>query len=277
MATEIIKVPDISVFKAGKLQSLRDQKIYKNGVLQNFGTGSGIVKGNVLYVLDAETGPIVTMTTAKQSVSFIVIKTEDIEVDWGDGSPRQKNVFTHNYGDSVEHVITVYGSNAALTELWCFSNQLISLDVSRCAALTELWCYSNQLISLDVTRCAALTILECSLNQLISLDVSGCTALTELWCPSNQLPSLDVSMCTSLTRLGCYSNQLPSLDVSMCTALTELWCDSNPFVTNVPIITTIANSLPDRTGQDEGFLGIQNSNSQAAIQSICDAKNWSVG
>jgi hypothetical protein len=38
----------------------------------------------------------------------------------------------------------------ALTYLYCYDNQLTSLDVSNNIALTLFWCYNNQLTSLDV-------------------------------------------------------------------------------------------------------------------------------
>ena len=115
----------------------------------------------------------------------------------------------------------------SLTELYCLSNQLTSLDVSANTALTKLYCQNNQLTSLDVSGCTALTYLNCGSNQLTSLDVSANTALTKLYCQNNQLTSLDVSGCTALTYLNCGSNQLTSLDVSANTALTTLWCYYN--------------------------------------------------
>ena len=118
-------------------------------------------------------------------------------------------------------------ANTALTYLDCGSNQLTSLDVSANTALTELVCSFNQLESLDVSANTALTELVCLSNQLTSLDVSGCTALTMLGCSDNQLTTLDVSANTALTALNCYDNQLTSLDVSGCTALMYLDCDSN--------------------------------------------------
>ena len=116
----------------------------------------------------------------------------------------------------------------SLTELYCLSNQLTSLDVSANTALTKLYCQNNQLTSLDVSGCTALTYLNCGSNQLTSLDVSANTALTTLWCYYNQLESLDVSANTALTELECDDNQLTSLDVSANTALTFLECEDNP-------------------------------------------------
>ena len=76
----------------------------------------------------------------------------------------------------------------ALTVLYCYENQLTSLDVSLNTALTFLHCSGNQLTSLDVSKNTALTILYCSYNQLTSLDVSeyDLTALTELNCDGNK-------------------------------------------------------------------------------------------
>ena len=67
-----------------------------------------------------------------------------------------------------------------LLELYCYNNQLSSLDVSKNTALIRLSCFSNQLISLDVSKNTAMTSLECYNNQLTSLDVSKNTALTRL-------------------------------------------------------------------------------------------------
>ena len=95
-----------------------------------------------------------------------------------------------------------------LTELDCSSNDLTSLDITKCVNLKELYCFSNDLTSLDVTKCANLKVFNCSFNKLTSLDVSMCANLTELDCSYNELTSLDVSMCANLTELDCNYNPL---------------------------------------------------------------------
>ena len=102
----------------------------------------------------------------------------------------------------------------ALKRLYCYNNQLTSLDVSKNTALETLYCYNNQLTSLNISGCTALRQLECNNNQLSSLDVSGYTMLGSLRCYDNRLTSLNVSGCTALVWLDCHSNQLTSLDVS---------------------------------------------------------------
>ena len=121
--------------------------------------------------------------------------------------------------------------NTALTALRCPDNQLVSIDISQNTLLTLLLCNNNQLTSLDVSNNAELTDLYCYTNQLTALDVSKNTKLTMLQCIGNQLTELDVSKNTKLTKLYCYDNQLTMLDVSKNTALTELWCYNNQLTT----------------------------------------------
>ena len=110
-----------------------------------------------------------------------------------------------------------YGSDGMLTEAEIAAVTNIDVrgesikdltGIEHFTALTELWCYNNQLTSLDVSKNTALTNLQCSYNQLTSLDVSQNTALKELYCHYNQLTALDVSKNTALTTLYCYSNQI---------------------------------------------------------------------
>jgi len=115
----------------------------------------------------------------------------------------------------------------ALTHLFCFDNQLTSLDVSQNTALINLSCRDNQLTSLDVNGCTALTHLFCYDNQLTSLDVSQNTALTDLLCVDNLLTSLNVNGATALIHLWCNGNELTSLNVNGATALINLSCRDN--------------------------------------------------
>ncbi len=58
-----------------------------------------------------------------------------------------------------------------ITELYCFRNQISSLDLSENIALTFLECQENQLSSLNLSENIALEYLDCSDNLLVSLDV----------------------------------------------------------------------------------------------------------
>lgn len=118
----------------------------------------------------------------------------------------------------------------ALKKLYCYNNQLSSLDLSKNTELTYLNCRYNQLTSLDISKNTELTYLSCDNNQLSSINVSTNTALIELYCYNNQLTSLDLSKNTALTELECYNNQLTLLDVSRNKALTRLECGYNQLI-----------------------------------------------
>ena len=122
----------------------------------------------------------------------------------------------------------------ALTNLWCYENQLTSLDVSSNIALGFLYSSNNQLTSLDVSNNTALIVLLCFQNQLTSLDISNNAELTNLNCGTNQLISLDVSNNTELTNLNCRTNQLTSLDVSNNNIFKLLLCQENQL-TNLDV------------------------------------------
>ena len=119
----------------------------------------------------------------------------------------------------------------ALTDLFCSSNYLTELDLSRNTALVTLDCKNNSLTTINVSKNSALLKMECGSNQLTTLDVSECTDLMELLCSGNQLTSLDVSRNTALTKLECYGNQLKALDLTKNTALTWLRCNDNQVTT----------------------------------------------
>ena len=155
-------------------------------------------------------------------------------------------------------IVTVdVSKNAALTELWCSNNQLTTLDVSKNIELTTLWCGYNQLTSLDVSNNAVLDTLGCDNNQLTTLDVSNNAALTTLACKFNQLTTLDVSNNAALTTLSCISNQLTSLDVSNDAELTTLVCYSNQL-TSLDVSNNTALTTLDCGGNQLTSLDVSN-------------------
>ena len=118
-------------------------------------------------------------------------------------------------------------NNTKLEKLYCADNGLESLDLSNNPALKELSCSNNRLGSLDLSNNPELTIISCSGNLLDSLNVEKNTKLIKLQCYENQLESLIVGRNTSLEQIYCDGNQLSSLDISKNLKLKELYCDNN--------------------------------------------------
>ena len=117
-------------------------------------------------------------------------------------------------------------------------------------ALTYLFCYDNNLTSLDVSNNIALNKLHCNNNNLTSLDVSNNTYLVTLYCSNNQLALLDLSNNSWLFFLEVSNNLLVSLDVRngnnsnwQNDVVYEFWTYNNPslFCIDVDDSTWSAN------------------------------------
>ena len=153
-----------------------------------------------------------------------------------------------NFPDEIfrENVVRAYDSdeNGSLSEeerrevtrIVCEEMGISSLQgVEFFHNLRELWCYGNQLTSLNLAGLTQLELLVCNENQLTALDVTGCPDLRTLNCYQNRLTELDVTNCSSLEELICYYNQLTELDVTNCPKLYDLWCSANKLTVLVPI------------------------------------------
>jgi len=101
----------------------------------------------------------------------------------------------------------------SLSVLYCWNNNLTTLDISHNIALTELHCQDNNLTTLDLSNNTLLTDLRCQFTGITSIDLSGAISLTDLRCQHNQLTSLDISQNVNLLYLDCKYNQLTQLDL----------------------------------------------------------------
>lgn len=99
-----------------------------------------------------------------------------------------------------------------LAELYCYSSNLTSLDLSKNTQLVKLNCASNSLSSLNLSMNSHLEELDCSGNHITVLDISNCSQLVDLNCQNNQLTSLDVSKNPQLRILRCTKNLITSLN-----------------------------------------------------------------
>ncbi len=137
----------------------------------------------------------------------------------------------------------------SLSGLYCYNNQLTTLDLSKNVSLENLYCQNNRLTVLDLSKNVNLNELVCSNNQIKTLDLSNNKLLGWLSCKGNQITKLDlnssylkyldcsVNQLTGLkvipgvTRVDCSHNKLTSLDVSNDAALERLNCSYNRLTT----------------------------------------------
>jgi len=95
--------------------------------------------------------------------------------------------------------ISVAEARAFTGGIRCGSENISDLTgIEAFVNITALYCFNNQLSSLDISKNTNLKVLACSSNQLNSLDISNNTALERLYCYNNQLSSLDTSNNTAL-------------------------------------------------------------------------------
>ena len=121
---------------------------------------------------------IATMKTSEQNVYIMATYTgtgkilaNDIEL--------KNNVRTSISAQSGS--VTLKASlPVALNGLFCDTNGLTELDVSKCTDLENLSCAGNTLKSLNVSKCTKLISLVCDYNNLSTLDLSGCSKLTTM-------------------------------------------------------------------------------------------------
>lgn len=131
----------------------------------------------------------------------------------------------------------------ALSMLFCFDNNLTTLDVSQNLFLSDFRCNNNQLTSLNISTNANLSQLFCYNNLLTSLNISACTNLTDLRCQNNLISSINPSTCPDLIRLLCNNNQLTTLSVTGNPVLYDLRCNNNQLtsinVTQNPALASL--------------------------------------
>lgn len=114
--------------------------------------------------------------------------------------------------------------------LFCYNNELTSLDFTQNPNLERLLCYNNQLSSLDVTQNPNLLILYCDENQITNLDITQNPNIKVVSCTYNQLTSIDVSQNSILELLFCQHNQLINLNIKNGNnqSITDMWAFDNP-------------------------------------------------
>lgn len=152
----------------------------------------------------------------------------------GESTPVESNVVTSSepiesaFTDSAflaavreligkTHGEHIYQSDVeSITELNIFSLDIESLDgIEYFEALTDLICYDNAFVTLDLSNNPNLEVLDCSYcPDLIAIDVSNCPELRDLDCNNTEIERLDLRQNPKLTTLYAYETQLRTLNTS---------------------------------------------------------------
>ena len=119
-------------------------------------------------------------------------------------------------------------TNTMLTRVDCDRNTITDLLLPNTNTLRELWCYSNNLTTLDASGLTGLEFLSCRSNlSLTSIMLPNTTSLSELYAWECNLSALNFTNNTGLQILDVGINKFNDIDISMLPALTEFYCNEN--------------------------------------------------
>ena len=111
--------------------------------------------------------------------------------------------------------------------LYCYGNNLSTLDVSQNTYLRFLLAPFNQISNINLSNNINLTHLDLSENNLNSIDITNNLSLENLYLSSNNLLELDVTLNNQLKEVVVFNNQIDSLDFYDASHLIYLMCDTN--------------------------------------------------
>jgi Leucine-rich repeat (LRR) protein len=184
---------------------------------------------------------------------------------------------TLNCGHNLLSILDV-SNNLALETLSCGNNKLTHLVVCGFAnlhtlscennELKSLYCYNNQLKTLDFSGNTELETLHCEGNKLESLDVGGLAKLKFLNCGNNELTGL-INLINSetpvLEQLYCYGNKLTKLTVKEFVNLKILNCANNPLLTYLHC----GHNWDEANPGGSGLASLDISNNTSLYRLIC--------
>ncbi|MBQ8692939.1 MAG: hypothetical protein IJ520_07320 [Synergistaceae bacterium] len=115
--------------------------------------------------------------------------------------------------------------------------------------LEELYCYSNNLTALDVSKNVNLYTLECDNNKLTKLDLSKNINLMELECELNALVTLDLASNENLYYMKCYNQSRSGLEVV--SVNNQFRVDISPYVGRANLARVVSNDITGRNASDD--------------------------
>jgi len=157
--------------------------------------------------------------------------------------------------------------NKELKKLDCSNNPVNEIDVSDLVNLTELFIDGMELQTVNLSKNTKLYWLSVSNNQLKTIELGNNKDLEILECNENLLTSLDLSKNLKLSGVFCVDNQLTVLDISKNLSLMNLWCNNNQLVT---LDISQNKELRRLSCAKNSLTGLNLSNNTALIQLMCD-------
>ena len=231
---------------------------YRVAAINDFGTGTFSNTASITFNSSISSIPL-SYTPATDIITWTDIDGVDNgNLTYFHNSASKSTVTDISINNQSITSLIIGNELPNLINLSCYSNALLSLDMSYTTTLQQIECYENNLSSLDVTNNLSLTYLDCYDNNLSSLDVTNNLSLTYLDCDTNPIGTLDVTNNTQLTNLYCNDNGLSVLDVSNNSLMISLDCNSNSLITLDVTNLTVLKYLVCTNNVLTSLLGVNN-------------------
>lgn len=143
-------------------------------------------------------------------------------------------------GDEIEQTVSMDVNGLEISSL---------AGIEYFTKLEELYCYSNKLASLDVSKNINLYTLECDNNKLEDLDLSKNLKLMELECELNSIMTLDLSANTKLVYMKCYGQERAGLKVV--SADNKFRVDISPYVGLANLPRVVSSDITGYNSSDD--------------------------
>ena len=172
-----------------------------------------------------------TMPGANVTVQavFESIPSVDVAIDEANFPDKTFREYVSDNFDEIKDNVLSDDEIAKVTSIDCNGSGITNLKgIEYFTELQNLYCYENNLTTLDISNNTKVEMLDCDNNQLTKLDLSNNTKLESLSCGNNQLTKLDLSKNKALGNLFCSDNQLTSLDLEN-TKLDFLLANDNSY------------------------------------------------
>ncbi|NOQ75058.1 MAG: T9SS type A sorting domain-containing protein [Crocinitomix sp.] len=111
-------------------------------------------------------------------------------------------------------------------------NDLDISDLTGIEGFTELkslFCYMNNLTTLDLSANLELRFLNFNGNDINEIDLSANVLMRELNCSGNEMLEMDLTNLLDLREFGGYGNEFVAIDFSNCTELESVGVGANLF------------------------------------------------
>lgn len=173
--------------------------VSSDGTIVSQGDGGAII---TVKTIDGEISDYCKVSVHKniifkdQNLLKALVRNPEIDKDGDKGiSPAEALAVTElSIGDDGIASFDEIGYFSNLEELFCYDNQITSLDVSKLTKLKRFHCHNNLIEKLDLSQNPELTTFSCNGNNLTSVDITNNSKLIGFFCGKQKTGTIKLKL-----------------------------------------------------------------------------------